>query len=195
MKVSFSRNTILQYGLGLAMMASLVLEMVWIRYWSLLFGTTVKATSLVFGGFLLGFGFGSYFFGKKSSQGFSAIARLLRHLTLASLILFFMLWGLKALWLNGFAGFRGILLFVAWLCLLYPSFLMGGFFPLCAKSMKKEDVKKTLSSLYTADLVGAAVGVLLAGFILIPRWGLVLSYGFAILVFFILSLFFGRIKD
>ena len=62
----------------------------------------------------------------------------------------------------------------AFVMLLLPTTLMGATMPVLASALTHglEDVGASVADLYAANTTGAMSGALLAGFFLIPRWGL-----------------------
>ncbi len=170
-------------GFFLSGFTGLVYEICWIRKASLVFGTTIFALSTVVAVFFAGLAIGSYLLGKytdKTSQPLKAYAFL--EIVLGSIILInpamFLLF-------NKFYGllypiiFQNIIilsfiriLFIA-VILLPPTILIGGTLPLFCKQYVTDERKVLLSVglLYSLNTLGAVIGTLCCGFILIPRIG------------------------
>ena len=161
----------------------LVYEICWIRKASLIFGTTIFALSTVVAVFFAGMALGSYLFGKytvKTSQPLKCYAFLEIGLGITILVnpalfsLFNKLYGL--LYPFVFQNFIILsltrLLFIAVL-LLPPTILIGGTLPLFCKQYVNDSRKILLSvgRLYGLNTLGAVIGTVVCGFILIPRIG------------------------
>ena len=161
----------------------LVYEICWIRKASLIFGTTIFAISTVVAVFFAGLALGSYLFGKytvKTSQPLKYYAFLEIGLGIiilvnpAMFLLFNKLYGL--LYPFVFQSFIILsltrLLFITVL-LLPPTILIGGTLPLFCKQYVKDSHKILLSvgRLYGLNTLGAVIGTVFCGFIMIPRIG------------------------
>lgn len=59
---------------------------------------------------------------------------------------------------------------VSLLVLFLPTVFLGAVFPLAAAILKRED-RDTVGLVYFADILGAVLGALLAGFVLVPLFG------------------------
>src|SRR5687768_3347987 len=163
--------------------AALLYQVVWLKDLGLVFGNTVYAAATIIAIFLAGLGIGGYLFGRF----FRNRPPLLVYAVLEALIGI-----LGAFSWNGFAlldqayiaSFRAFLeaplglaaarAFFAALFLLPPTILMGGTLPVLVRWYTGDygTSGRPLSSLYAANTFGAAAGVALAGFFLIPRVGL-----------------------
>jgi spermidine synthase len=166
--------------------SGLVLEMLWTRMLTLVFGSTTLAVSTVLTAFMGGLGLGSYLAGK--------VADRLRH-PVRTYALIEAAIGVYALlipaamafypdlnrWLWTVFGDRyallSVLRFVASAgLLLIPTTLMGATLPILAKHFVQHPwelrrVGLRIGTLYSVNLFGAVAGAFVAGFVFLPSWG------------------------
>ncbi len=165
----------------LAGFISLIFEITWAKIFALTFGSTVDANALVIAAFMLGFGLGALYLGRRTDSSQNPI-RLLS-LTLlgmgggASLMLLLSLiltpfykWAVRSL-----GQTTHILIFLlAFIFMLIPTFLAGGIFPIVARVYIKESDKigRGLGRLYALNTLGGSLGAGLSGYLLIRIFGL-----------------------
>lgn len=167
--------------------SGLVFELVWSRYLSLLFGTSVYAVAAVLACYMMGTACGSIYFGKLADR--FELRRMLMWLEtgigiygLLSPILFAILFRLNQqlfqhIYLIDYLKnpVRFVLAFIILFC---PTFLMGGLFPTLVKmyqSSSKTEIRATgqdVSLVNALNTLGGAVGAFLTGFFLIKTCGM-----------------------
>ncbi|MGB4098102.1 MAG: fused MFS/spermidine synthase [bacterium] len=173
----------------------LMYEVIWQRELSLVFGSTLSATTAVLVAFMSGMAIGSRLFGKLSERvynPFSLYGILLIGIGLYCLgmpLLFNKLYDLHIIVYNqlGESILLEVMRFVfAVGILLFPCALMGGTLPILSRALiqRKEFLGKNLSLLYFYNTLGASVGTLLAGFLMIRLFGMAKS-NISIAIFYI----------
>ncbi|MHC4476607.1 MAG: fused MFS/spermidine synthase [Planctomycetota bacterium] len=162
---------------------SLIDEVVWVRLLKLTLGNTVYATSVVVSIFMAGLALGALIMGRFCD-------RVRRHLRLYALLESLVTvsavslpWALKLtdrvyVWLYRWHNLDGWELLVVQVILsaavlLVPSMLMGSTLPLLGRFVTalEKQVGHLVGRLYAINTLGAAVGCLLAGFVLIREFG------------------------
>lgn len=161
----------------------LVYEVIWQRQLSLIFGTTLPATTAVLTAFMGGLALGSWLFGKLTDR----IRHPLRMYGILEIFIgvycFFMPSLFKAIHDVHVSLFTAmgpsvqldILRFVLSVAVLsLPCALMGGTFPILSKGIIKKSIfmGQGLSRLYFFNTIGASLGTLTAGFFLIRHLGM-----------------------
>ena len=174
----------LAYALFVASGATgLVYEVTWFRNLSLIFGASFESSSIVLAAFMGGMSLGGFVFGRLARR-FDRPLRVYALLELGigalALVLPSLMRAIDALYLAladgdgsvdaGLVALRGALAFVA---LVLPTFLMGATLPVVTRLLVEEDTEfgQRLAWLYGSNTVGAVVGTLAAGFVMIPALG------------------------
>lgn len=165
--------------------SALVYELIWVRHAGLIFGNTVYATSTVVATYMAGLGFGAWWFGRRVARRRIRPVRLFAFLELAvaayALAMPFLFQIITHLYV-GFsrhvtdqpAALTLIRFLLSVSILIVPTFLMGGSLPVLSAALIRKDASfgKYLGWLYGINTLGAAGGLLLSGFVLIPALGL-----------------------
>ena len=164
--------------------ASLIDQVVWLRYLSLVFGNTTWAAATLLAVFLGGLGLGALLFGRLGDR---LVRPLLAYAVLEVAIALLALASPSFLgWIDGayVAVYRGWgnqpWLFalgraaLAAVFLLPPTLLMGGTLPLVLRGAlpPRARVGRSTALLYGANTAGAVLGTALSGFLLVPAVGL-----------------------
>jgi spermidine synthase len=165
--------------------AALVYEVTWTRLLTLQLGHGIAAASTVLAAFMGGLALGAAVAGRISTrvsavQALRVYAALEIAIALLAMALPFGLQALdpllRAAYANGNGGATFVLLrLTASLILLsIPAFAMGATFPIAARWFVQHANRAAADAgaLYSANTVGAAIGALLAGFVLLPSLGL-----------------------
>jgi spermidine synthase len=166
--------------------SGLVLEMLWTRMLTLVFGSTTLAVSTVLTAFMGGLGLGSYLAGRVADR-LKAPARTYALIEAAigvyALLVPLAIHFYPALnrWLWSAFGDRyallSVLRFIASAGLLIvPTTLMGATLPILARHFVKHPwelrrVGLRIGTLYSTNLFGAVAGAFFAGFVFLPSWG------------------------
>jgi spermidine synthase len=170
-------------------LASLVLETVWVRMMVLVFGSTTFALSTVLTAFMGGLALGAFVAGRRAGRlthpnrallaygllelGVGAYALLLPHVVERIHVIHAVVWGTSHSSYYTFALLRFLL---AGTLLLLPTVAMGATLPVLAHffcaGRPTGDLGRRVGTLYAVNTTGAVVGVLLAGFVLLPRVGM-----------------------
>ena len=163
-----------------ANLVSLAAQVVWVRKVTLLFGATAGVFASVLAVVLAGLACGAAWGGRRAA-GEARPERLLAILLAALGVLCAaslpLLDGARALFLAlapeglGPAARAAIRLPVVALVLLPPTFAIGAILPL-ATQLYSRAAAGAVAALYAADTLGAALGALLGGFLLVPWLGL-----------------------
>ena len=163
--------------------SSLIYQVVWNRLLVFLFGSTTFATASVLAVFMTGLAAGSFIGGRlcmKTArpllwygilEGIIGVwALAVPHLLEGAVPLYKMIWAYRSV---GFL-FPILRLCVAGAVLIIPTACMGATLPLLAKyvSNNPNTVGKQVGSLYAINTFGAVGGAALAGFFLLPIFGL-----------------------
>ncbi|MFL2859625.1 MAG: fused MFS/spermidine synthase [Pontiellaceae bacterium] len=167
--------------------AALTYEVLWVRHLGLIFGNTVYAAATVMMTYMFGLAIGSHYAGKLASLikkpvkvfGFLEIATALYALSIPY-IFDFIQYSYRFAAVNisdsiFFLTFVRVLL--ALILLLIPTAMMGATLPVLAKGFlnKIDHFGSRLGLLYGINTLGAVSGVLLAGFLFIPKFGMNIS--------------------
>jgi spermidine synthase len=162
---------------------ALVYQVTWLRNLSLVFGASFEATSIVLAAFMAGLSAGGFAFGRRAERADRSLALYgLLELGVAAFALAVpaLLRALDAVYASAAAAQGGVtpllnLLRVALaLAILFvPTFLMGGTLPVLTRGLVRaqRDFGPRLSWLYGVNTLGAVVGAVSAGFVLIPALG------------------------
>lgn len=197
MNLSLNRNFIFLVGTFLSGFASLVYQVVWQRYLAILIGSEAKSSAIVISVFLVGLALGYYVFGKLMENNWSRYKSMkfygyIELITAIYALLFPLLF--QYFKLISFAGPSSFVfdVFIVVICLLFPTFLMGGSIPILTTVLPEsaDEVNSTHAKIYGWNTLGACLGVFLAGFYLIPSFGLPLTIIIAGGVNFLLSFIF-----
>lgn len=178
--------------------SSLLYQTVWLKNLGYVFGNTVYATATLVAIFLGGLGIGAWIFGKR----FRSRSPLLVYAVVEAFIGVigaFSPWIFKLLdtiyvstW-SSLADSPGAValmrIVVSSLFLLPPTILMGGTLPVLIRWWEDvvESSGRAIASLYSINTFGAAAGVAIGGFVLIPKLGLVRTLVVAVATNFVLS--------
>jgi len=163
---------------------ALVYEVTWAKYLALFLGNTTLAHMCVLTAFMGGLALGSVLIGAATGRlrrplalyGWLEIAIGLYAITFPMYIR-----PVQSLALAAASGIEvggpawiGLKLIVAISMLLFPTFLMGGTFPVLMRHLQPSSSQSDDKAewLYLANCAGAVGGALLAGFLLIPGFGL-----------------------
>src|SRR5262245_55415630 len=163
--------------------AGLVHEVVWVRLLGFVFGVTELAMATVLAAFMGGLALGSWLVGGRSERLTDrrrAYAWLEIGIGVSALVLPLLLVVVRplyaALWQRfhpSFAAFSVLRFLVAGTLLLGPTALMGATFPVLADHLARVEGRRVAPSwLYTLNLLGAVLGVALAGFVVMPAVGI-----------------------
>lgn len=164
--------------------AALVYEITWIRPLSLIFGTTIYAVSTIVASFILGLALGSWVGGKYTDRmknplkifaylqigvGVYGIALLPIFGILPDVYLFF-----YDLTYPNLPIFMFLQVTMAMSVILIPATMMGTTLPLLFRSYSKEfdTIGRDVGKLDASNSIGAVIGTLAAGFIMIPFLGI-----------------------
>ncbi len=205
------RTPVIYFLFFLSGITALIYEIIWTRMLTLVFGHTVYSVSIVLAAFMAGLGFGSYLWGHlidnaSSSQGEnsseSAPQSLLIYGSIEIVIgvcgavfsllfaNFSSIYSLLHLALpDSQLVFNGIKAILAFGLMFIPTTLMGATLPVISKYYvtQDKDLENQVGSLYFLNTLGAAVGCLTTGFVLIEAIGVLQTAWFAA----ILNLFIG----
>lgn len=161
----------------------LVYETVWTRLLILLFGSSVLGISAIVAAFLGGLALGGLVFGRRADRmlrplrvygvfeiGIGLYAAILPWIFEALLPLLKLLWTVSGESYEIFGLFRFAL---ACVLLLAPTVLMGASLPLLSAATVRSEGSHAaaVGSLYGWNTLGAVVGTLVAGFVLLPWLG------------------------
>lgn len=167
--------------------AALTYEVLWVRHLGLVFGNTVYAAATVMMTYMFGLALGAHFAGKwagkiKKPVRLFGILEVLTALYALCVPLIFelikILYRYAALNISGSLGFLTFVRVVlALVLLLIPTAMMGATLPVLSKGFlsRVERFGSRLGILYGVNTLGAVSGVLLCGFVLIPRLGMTVS--------------------
>ena len=164
--------------------SGLIYQVVWFRLLATVFGATVPAATTVLAAFMSGLALGSFLLGRTGDRtdrplrlyagyelgiavtALAALAAMERMRPVAAL--------LSSALGDGGAGLAAARFVVAFLVLLIPTTLMGATLPVLSRALvrHRNEAGTHLSGLYAANTWGAALGALLAGFLLIRLLGL-----------------------
>jgi len=166
---------------------ALVYEVVWSKFLSQIFGSTIYAQTVVLAAFMGGLALGNKIFGRRADRLRQPV-RVYGCLEIAIGLYAFFFPSLDR-WVDrifvavgtGLAEHPGWLLawkgFLSAALLLGPTILMGGTLPLLAAWLQKfsSDAGRRSALFYSVNSLGAVVGAGLAGFWLVQNLGLVSS--------------------
>jgi spermidine synthase len=161
----------------------LIYEILWARMLGLVFGATTLAVSTVLAAFMGGLALGSALAGRLASRitkpvsangwmelGIADYALLVPLLLHAVDSLYAQIWQQLQ---PGFFAFTLLRFALSCLLLLVPTTLMGATLPVLAAALLRVEGhdSNSVTRLYACNLVGAILGTLLAGFVLLPAFG------------------------
>ena len=167
--------------------AGLIYEIVWAKHLSLFLGNTAQAHTIVLATFMGGLALGYCVFGKIADRAGSGL-KLYGWMELV-IGVYGLLFVPLLVWLGpayialvsrlGFDSLFTVTLkfILPILLLLVPTTLMGGTLPVLSRVVVHAlgEIRREVGRLYFVNSLGAVVGTLLAGFVLVPRFGLNLS--------------------
>lgn len=160
--------------------AGLIYQTVWIRLLELYFGVTLSATTLIVSAYMAGLGLGSLIGGRIASKSRNTI--LLYGLIEAGVGVFGVFSPSLINWIGqNTAGSPYMLVFLlSFVLLLLPTLLMGMTLPLLTQAYVThvETSGQVIGLLYGINTLGAAIGALISGYILMGWFG----FGGALLI-------------
>lgn len=178
-----SGRRLLLFAVFFTNLLSLSCQVLWLRKISFLFGSTAAVFSTVLSVFLLGLAVGALAAGRTADRSgrpwrlLGWIEMGLGAWVLISLPVFDL--GRRlflAVFPTDLAPFPAAMgkFLVVLVCTIAPTLAIGAVFPLAVRlaSRDLEGLGRDLSVVYGLDTLGAALGALLAGFVLVPRFGL-----------------------
>jgi len=180
--------------------SSLMLEVVWSKSLGHVLGNTLEAITTVVAAYLAGLALGAAFAGRTHLGRKNPVR------TYGLLEMGVGLFGLASPWLiraiavpigaayehlGGASPAYYIVRFVgAFGLLLVPTILMGATLPILVSwGSRRADLARVLGTLYAVNTAGAVLGTALAGFALLPAWGLSRTAAFAGTISLVLWLF------
>ncbi len=181
--------------------AALMFQVIWTRFVSLIYGSGVYSFGIVLISFLLGLGAGSFCYAKwqhKITHKITAFAMVeffigIFGITLIKVFPYLDRWFLTIFFASPtYATFLSLQTLTLIAILLIPTFLMGITLPLLSSIvLHHEKVGEGVGKLYAINSCGAIFGAFLAGFAIIPIFGLNYSSTFAASIYlFIAAAFF-----
>jgi spermidine synthase len=173
--------------------AGLVYQVLWMKQLGLLFGNTSQAAAAALAAFFAGLGAGSWWWGKrvsKTARPMRWVAWMEFGIATSALTYFAVHKLFYAIYpsLYGAVGGTGWMLalkFTLALLLVFPAaFFMGGTVPAIGQAMIRnpEKLARTGAMLYAVNTLGAALGVGVAAFVLIPSLGFSTTYSLSLLL-------------
>ncbi|HET6975807.1 MAG TPA: fused MFS/spermidine synthase [Pyrinomonadaceae bacterium] len=182
---TYSRSTIVLIGICFVLSGAtgLIYEVLWARMLGLVFGATTLAVSTVLAAFMGGLALGSALAGKfaqrirKPLSVYGAMEILIALYALLVPLLFRWIDHVYALiWQQlqpGYFSFSLWRFLLSSVVLLVPTTLMGATLPVLAAALVRSSGRdsNSVTRLYACNLVGAIVGTLAAGFVLLPWLG------------------------
>ncbi len=175
--------------------SALIYEVIWMRQLTLVFGSTVFATSTVLTAFMAGLALGSFYFGRKIDEGNMSPLKLYALLEVGiggfCIIWPLLLSVLTAIYVlinrhitSEFYLLSLIRFILTFGILLIPSTLMGGTLPVLTRFFVKrlEQLGTNIGVLYALNTFGAVIGTVAAGFFLIQALGVQWSLRVAIAI-------------
>ena len=177
--------------------SGLIYQVIWMRQLTLIFGSTVFATSTVLTAFMGGLALGSFYFGRKIDESTQSPLRIYALLE-AGIGAFCLVWplilaALGALYVlihrnvtSEFYTLSLIRFVLTFGVLLIPSTLMGGTLPVLTRFFVKrlEQLGTNIGILYALNTFGAVIGTVAAGFFLIEALGIRWTLGIGIAINF-----------
>jgi len=172
----------------------LIYEVLWARMLGLVFGATTLAVSTVLAAFMGGLAIGSALAGRRGAavkrpiRAYGLIEILIALYALAVPFLFTFVDNLYAIiWQNFHPGFFAFSLWrflLSCLMLLVPTALMGATLPILSAALLRSNGPRSTSitRLYTRNLAGAICGSIVAGFLLLPTFGVRVTIYIAALI-------------
>jgi spermidine synthase len=186
---------ILLWGFAFSGFTSLAYEILWTRSLLYFLGLTTYTFSTILTTFLIGITAGSYIISKVVDKrrdlltwfgsieillGFSAL------LVIPVLENFYSISNTLRNWIgyNTYWGNVGVKFVLSFILMLVPTLLMGAAFPVVVKCYTRniEGIGKNVGEIYSANTIGAIIGSLLAGFLLIPLFGIRMSISLIVLI-------------
>jgi spermidine synthase len=185
--MSMQRSTAVRVALVAFLLsgaAALIYEVAWTRALSLILGSTTYAVSTMLATFMSGLALGAWLGGRLADRkqhllflfGLCELG-----IGVTGLVSLPLLYALPRTYLGLYRSFHdlptaffvGQILLCA-LVMLVPTTLMGATFPLVSRAItgRLEEMGESVGSAYSFNTVGAVVGSLAAGFLLIPSLGL-----------------------
>lgn len=175
--------------------SSLLYQVIWVRFLSLFFGSDVYATTITLTIFMAGLAIGSQCAGIIGDRILSpilvyAILEILTGIT-ASLVPY-ILSGSHGIYQSIYNSYfdampwlyNGFRVIIAAITIILPATLMGATLPILARySINTEDqLGLRAGNLYAINTVGALVGTLLTGFVLLPMFGMAETMTIGVLI-------------
>jgi spermidine synthase len=165
--------------------ASFMYELGWIRMLSLVLGSSTHSFELMLSAFIFGLAFGGLYVRRRIERIRDPVAYVAYVMiamgTLAALTLpaynltfDFMAWflGTSARTANGYAAFNGISQLIAALIMIPATFCAGMTLPLLTQElMRRGTGERAIGTIYSANTLGAIVGVLVTIHVLMPLIG------------------------
>jgi len=195
------RNLIL-LAFTLSGFTALVYELVWIRPLQLIFGSTIYAISTILTTFMFGFALGAYTHRdlvEKSKNPALLFAGLELGIGLYGLIALYLFTILPSIYLSllNIPGFQFLQFLLVFLVIIIPATLFGATWPVIAKTYSTiKNLGGDTGILYSFNSLGAALGSIAAGFLLIPLLGITKTSLFAtslnLLIALIIFIIFRR---
>jgi spermidine synthase len=198
MNVSSLQKRLVYFLFALSGCIALVYEILWTKYLSLTFGTTIEAVSVVTATFMAGLAIGSLLLGRyadRSRRLLLVYALLEVGIGLSALLFPLALDLLEQvyIWLRQTLPDHSVLttalhLGFAALLLLPASICMGGTLPVMCRFFVKKQLTSEIGRLYALNTLGATLGAFGSGFLLIPLLGLSRTGWLAVVVNLLIAL-------
>lgn len=172
--------------------AGLIYQVAWGKALGLVFGHTVYAIATVLAVFMAGLAAGSAYLGRRTqnhAEPLKLYAWIELGVAATGALSLLGLAGVRSLYFAAYPAIHEVqplllaLRFVgAALVLFLPTFLMGGTLPILVRGVtgKSKKLGEHVSRLYWVNTLGAVVGTIFAGFILLPALGLRLTIACAV---------------
>ena len=182
-------------------MSALMYEVIWMKELTLIMGNTVHSTATVLSAFMAGLALGSLLFGRLVDKFSISPLRFYAYLELGigffAFVFPFLIKGFQTLYisLHHFLSLS-VLVFtvsrfiVSFILLLAPTILMGATLPVLSKYVEEGyvNIGKKIGLLYAVNTLGAVVGILSTGYLLIGLSGIKSTTNVAIMVNLLVAL-------
>ena len=186
---SLSQHRIYLFLFLLSGIAGLIYEVLWVRQFAKIFGSSTYGVTIVLTSFMLGLSLGAWVIGKiADTLNENRLIRLYIILETAiggyALLLPFILkWaetiyiGFYQIYHPGTLFFYGFKIMLAFLILVIPTSLLGATLPVMSRYIIREKkwISLNVSQLYAANTIGAIIGTIATGYMLIPNAGIRLT--------------------